>query len=57
MVKFEVGNKVQNIFMKHEGVVTDINAVLGQVKVRFEGMGESINHRWFDKNEIRKVNK
>ena len=54
MKKFEVGNKVQNIFMKHEGVVTDINAVLGQVKVRFEGTS-LVKHRWFDKNEIRKV--
>ena len=55
MKKFEVGNRVQNIFMNREGVVTNINTILGQVKVRFESMEESINHRWFDKNELCKV--
>ena len=57
MKKFEVGNRVQNIFMNREGVVTDTS--FNRVKVRFEGMDssthESIKHHWFDKNWVRKV--
>lgn len=57
MVKFEVGDKVQNIFMQREGVVIDIDTYMGRVKVYFKGMHIGSAVRWFDKNEIVKVKK
>lgn len=55
MVKFEIGDKVQNIFMQREGVVIDIDTYVGRVKVYFKGMHIGSAVRWFDKNEIVKV--
>ena len=55
MVKFEVGDKVQNIFMMRGGVVIDIDTVLGRVKVHFKDMNIGSAVRWFDKNELCKV--
>jgi len=58
-MKFEVGDRVKLIVMKNEGVVTATS--ICRVKVRFEGMDssthESIKHRWFDRNWVRKVEK
>ena len=57
MKKFEAGDKVQNIFMKREGVVVDIDTYMGRVKVYFKGMHIGSAMRWFDKSEILKVEK
>ena len=55
MVKFEVGDKVQNIFMMRGGVVIDTDTLTGRVRVQFKDMSIGSAVRWFDKSEICKV--
>ena len=55
MVKFEIGDKVKNIFMMRGGVVIDIDTRLGRVRVQFKDMSIGSAVRWFDNNELCKV--
>ena len=55
MVKFEIGDKVKNIFMMRGGVVIDTDTLTGRVRVQLKDMSIGSAVRWFDKNELCKV--